>query len=374
MLQLNRTTSSIVSIIKSYNIKLLSLKNLPDEIKNNFFSDPFIVKVLTNVPNNQEFSTISSVDKLLVGRKNGVTINASLENLRSIVVTGGKDEDRIFAIKVIAENYLLSSKKVIVFDNTGIFKTLSYPQQKEELLDAFDMKISPFGFPANVINYFKIKLPLSTIPKNAFINLFKFSGVSEKIISQAYSNNLKTITDLRNNIVGLNITDEITEFEKWRIISKLDIIDEIYGGCFDETDLSIIFETAYKNIGSSKIFLINKNSILYVYYVYGIIKKLSQEVKEDILIIIPQAAEIFNNALIGGELFAILKETPKINYCVSSQYLNDFREKEPAKVKLEVISENDVVIRYPDKDPLRLLLRPTLTSSNIEIKTEESMI
>ncbi|MFA5745991.1 MAG: hypothetical protein WCX82_01230 [archaeon] len=374
MLQLNKATGSIVSIIKSYNIKLLSLKMLSEEVKNFFFSDPFVIKVLTNSPNSIDFSTISSVDKLLLGRKNGITINASLENLRSVLVIGGQEEDRIFAIKVIAENYLLSSKKVIVFDNTGVFKTLSYPQQKEELLLAFEMKVSPFGFPSNVIDYFKIKLPLSTIPKIAFISIFKLSGVSEKIINKAYTDNLKTIQDLKNNVIALDIDDEITDFEKWRVISKLNILEEMYGNYFGDTNLSIISEAAYKNIGSSKIFTVNKNDPMYVYYIYGLIKQLSQEIKEEILIIIPQANEILNNAIIGGELLTILKESPKLNYCLSSEYANDFMDKNPANVTIEVISGNDAVIRYPDKDPLRLFLRPTLTSSNIEIKKEESIV
>jgi hypothetical protein len=375
MLKLNKITSSIISIIKSYNIKLLSLKMLPVEVKNYFFSDPFVVKVLSNSPNNLDFvPEITSVDKLLVGRKNGVTINASLENLRSIVVTGGKEEDRIFSMKVIAENYLLSSKKVVVFDNTGIFKTLSYPQQKEELLTAFDMKVSPFGFPINTIDFFKIKLPLFMIPKRAFINIFKFTDLSEKMIEETYTDKIKNIDELIDNIINLKITDEITEFEKWRIISKLNIINDIYKNYFEETDISIIFESTYKNIGSSKVFLIDKNNPLYVYYIYGIIKKISQDIKEDILVIIPEANDILNNALIGNELLTILRENPKINYCLGADNIADFIDKDVAKVRIEVVSENDVVIRYPDKDPLRLLLRPTLTSSNIEIKKEEVIV
>lgn len=373
--KLNKTTSSIISIIKSYNIKLISLKMLPPELKNYFFYDPFVVKVLTNSPNNIEFSSnISSVDKLLVGRKNGVTINASLENLRSIVVTGAEEEDRVFAMKVIAENYLLSSKKVIVFDSTGVFKTLSYPQQKEELLSAFDMKVSPFGFPINTIDFFKIKLPLHTIPKQAFINLFKFTGIAQKIIDQAYTDDIKDISELIDNIVAIGITDEITEFEKWRMISKLNIIDSVYSGYFGETDLSIVFESTYKNIGSSKVFMINRNNPLYVYYIYGIIKKLSEEIKEEVLVIIPQASEVFNNSFVGNELLTIIKENPKLNYCIGAEYIEDFLDKEPATVRIEVVSNNDVVIRFPEKDPLRLLLRPTLTSSNIEIKKEEPVV
>jgi len=73
-------------------------------------------------------------------------------------------------------------------------------------------------------------------------------------------------------------------------------------------------------------------------------------------------------------LMIILKDNPKLNYVISSEYINDFRDEDLSEVKIELISGNDAVIRYPDKDPLRLLLRPTLTSSNVDIKKEEPLV
>ncbi len=371
ILQLNKTTGSIVSIIKSYNIKLISLKILPENIKNFFFTDPFVVKILTNLPTAVDFSVISSIDKLLLGKKNGISINATLDNLRSVCVVNGKLDERIFAIKLICENYLLSSKKVVVFDGTGVFKTLSYPQQKEELLSEFDMKISPFGFPANNYEYFKFKMPLGIIPKSAFINMFKFTGVSQKIIDSCFDSNLKDISELIEKIIKLDLTDEITEFEKWRIISKLNIINTEYSSYFGDTDISQIFENTYKNIGSSKIIQLKMDDPFYVYYTYTILKKILEETKEELLIILPELNSIINNGFIGKELITLLKENPKLSFVISSEYLNDFRDKDISDVRIELIKGNDAVIRYPDKDPLRLLLRPTLTSSNIEIKKDD---
>lgn len=373
-LQLNKTTSSIISIIKSYNIKLISLKVLPENIKNFFFTDPFVVKILTNIPTAVDFSVVSSIDKLLLGRKNGITINASIDNLNSVCVVNGKLDERIFAIKLICENYLLSSKKVIVFDSTGVFKTLSYPQQKEELLSEFDMKISPFGFPANNYEYFKFKLKLNDIPKASFINQFKFTGVSQKIVDLCYTSDIKDISELIDKVIKLDLTDEITEFEKWRVLSMLKIINEKYGSYFGDTEISPLFENTYKNIGSSKILQIDISDQFYAYYVFTIVKKIAEQTKEELLIILPELTSIVNNSFFGKELITTLKENPKLSFVISSEYLNDFVDKNIADVRIELIKGNDAVIRYPDKDPLRLLLRPTLTSSNIEIKKEESIV
>jgi len=371
ILHLNKTTSSIVSIVKSYNIKLISLKVLPENLKNFFFTDPFVVKILTNIPKTMDFSVISSIDKLLLGKKNGITINASLDSLRSVSITNGTLDERIFAIKLICENYLLSSKKVVVFDGTGVFKTLSYPQQKEEVLSDFDMKISPFGFPANNYDYFKFKMPLGLVPKAAFISLFKFTGVSQKIIDLTFNSSIKNLEELIENIKNLDLSDEVTEFEKWRIISKLIIISKKYNSYFGNTEVSPVFENTYKNIGSSKILKLNLDDAFYIYYIYAVLKKIANDVKDEILVVLPELSALFNNSFIGKEILTTLKENPKISYVISSEYSSDFLEKDISEVRLELIKGNDAVIRYPDKDPLRLLLRPTLTSSNIDIKKDE---
>lgn len=368
--QLNKTTGSIISIVKSYDIKLISLKMLPTNVKNIFFSDPFVVKALANQPISPDLSVMSSIDKLLLGKKNGVAINTSLETLNSVCVVNGTLDERVFAIKLICENYLLSFRKVVAFDSTGVFRTISYPQQKEELLSDFDMKVSPFGFSSNNYEYFKFKLPLHAIPKGAFINEFRFTGISQKIIDICYTSDIKDISELIDKIIRLDITDEITDFEKWRIIAKMNILNDKYGSCFGDTDISQVFENPYKNIGAGKIFQINTSDPFYVYYVFYMIKKISEETKEELLIVLPELPAVVNNSFIGNELITLLQQNPKLSYIISSEHLNDFLNKNITDVRIEMIYGNDAVIRYPEKDPLRLLLRPTLTSSNIDIKKE----
>lgn len=368
--QLNKTTGSIISIVKSYDIKLISLKLLPENVMNIFFSDPFVVKALANQPISLEFSGMPSIGKLLLGKKNGIAINASLETLSSVCVVNGTIDERMFAIKLICENYLLSSRKVVAFDSTGVFRTISYPQQKEELLSDFDMRVSPFGFPSSNYEYFKFKLPLHAIPKGAFINEFRFTGISQKIIDICYTSDIKDISELIDKITRLDITDEITDFEKWRIIAKLNILNDKYGSYFGDTDISQVFENTYKNIGAGKIFQINISDPFYVYYVFYMIKKISEETKEELLIVLPELSAVVNNSFVGKELITLLQQNPKLSYIISSEYLNDFLSKNIADVRIELIQCNDAVIKYPEKDPLRLLLRPTLTSSNIDIKKE----
>lgn len=369
--QLNKQTSSIISVIKSYNLKLVSLKMLSEEQRSIFFSDPFVIKTITNFPNkNINFLENSTVNKLIIGKKNDVTITGNLDSMRSVLVTGSEVDDRLYSVKLICENYLLSGKKVFVFDKSGVFKSLSYPQQHEEILESFDIKIAPFGFPSRSVEYFKIKIPLAVVPKKAFCKIFNLNSISEKIIEKAYSNDLITIKDLREKTANLETDDDITEFEKKRIYNKLNIIEKKYENYFGKTECSVLFEGSYNQIGACRILRIDVDDPFYIYYIYSIIKEIENIVKEDIFIAIPESKDLFNSLFVGNDVLKILVENPRLNYILSTEYLSDLITDfdDLAKVHMEVIAGNDVVIRYPDRDPLRLLLRPTLTSSNVFLK------
>ena len=366
--KLNKRVGSIVSIVKSYDIKLISLKLASKEVRDNFFSDPMVAKLLTNLPLSVDFSSASSIDKLIIGRKDNVPITTTLESTKSLSVFGGNLDERLFAIKVFCENYLLSSRTVIIFDNTNMFRSLSYPQQQQELLVEYDLKMDSFGFPAKIKKYFDIKIPLSKIPRKAFVNMFNLSEITDKILEKVYDNTLKTIVDLIEKVSKIEVTEQITEFEKQRVISKLLIIENKYGYRFGDTDISSLFENRYKHIGSIKILSIDVSDPFSSYYIYIILSSILLYIKDEILIVFPESAKLFNNIFVGDKVLSLLKNNSRISYILSSPRKTDFREETLSDVEIDVIKDNEAVIRYPNRDPLRLLLRPTLTSSNIKFK------
>jgi hypothetical protein len=368
--ELNKLTGSIISVVKSYDLKLTSLKLISKEYRDHFFSDPTIIKVLTNMPKSAELSNITSIDKLLIGKKEGITVNSTLENLRSIVVLGSELDNRLFAVKLISEIYLLSSKTVVIFDDSGVFKSLSYPQQYEDILQKYDPTLGAFGFPSKFFEYFKnIKIPLGTVSKNAFNYIFKLVDISEKIINKVYNKDLLNIDQLINKIKEIKVDEEITDFEKERIISKLLLINKKYKHYFGKTNIEKIFDNKYKHLGSSKIIKIDKEDPFYYFYIFSIIKEISLNVTDDVLVVFPESSNLFNNTFIGSEIISILKENIKVNFIFSTEYNTDIKNIDFADVKITMINDNDAVIKYPNRDPLRLLLRPTLSSSNINFKS-----
>jgi len=374
MQELNKKVSSLISIVKSYNIKLISLKLASDESRNYFFSDPGVIKVLSNLPASFDFSKTTSLDKLIIGTKNDVLVTTSLDLQKSVTVFGGNFDQRIFALKLVCENYLLSSKTVIVLDPTKTFVTLAYPQSDIKILADYNLKMDPFGFPVKPIETSDIKIPLGTIPLNAFINLFKLSLLEQKILTRVYSSSLVTIIDLRKKVIAQDIDDEFSDFEKQRLLAKLILLDKKYGDRFGETDLSILFEQRYKHIGSVKLISVDPIDPINPYFIYQVISNLSLVVKEDVLIVLPESADTFNNLFIGRDLIDGIRANPRICVLLSSKHLNDFIDGKLTDVTITMINDNDAVIRYPNRDPLRLLLRPTLTSSNISYKKVESII
>ncbi|MDD3178462.1 MAG: hypothetical protein PHR26_02995 [Candidatus ainarchaeum sp.] len=366
--KLNQRVSSIISVVKSYDLKLVSLKLAKNEEINYFFSDPSVVKILTNLPLSFNLNESTTLEKFILGKKEGVLITTTIDQLKSVGIFGSNLAERIFVMKIIIENYLLSSKTIVIFDSTNMFVSLAYPQQNLRVLENFDLKMDPFGFPIKVIDYFSLKIPLFSIPKSAFINIFKFSNISELIISKAYDKNIINISNLRENVSKLEINDEITDFEKQRVISKLVVLEDKYNNLFGISDIKKLFEQRYTHIGTVKILNINKDHIFYSYYIDYILKQISLNIKKEILIVFPELSEIFNNIFIGENLFNEIKDNPNISYILSSKYKTDFRKEKVSEVNISMISENDGVITYPNRDPLRLLFRPTFTSSVIKYK------
>ena len=374
MQELNKRVSSVISIVKSYNIKLTSLKLASEDSRNYFFADPGVIKVLSNLPPSLDFSKTTSLDKLVMGKKKDILVTTSMDLQKSVTILGGNFDERIYALKVVCENHLLSSKTVIILDPTKTFVTLAYPQSDTKVLSDYELRMDPFGFPVKPIESSEIKIPLGTIPLNAFINLFKLSALEEKILAKTYNSSLVTIDDLRKKVIAQDIDEEFSDFEKQRLVSKLILLDKRYVNRFGETNLSILFEQRYKHIGSVKLVSVDSSDPIYPYFVSEIISNLSLLVKDDILLVLPESADIFNNLFIGRDVIDKIRANPRICILLSSKALSDFRDGKLTDVTITMITDNDAVIRYPNRDPLRLLLRPTFTSSNVTYKKIESMV
>jgi hypothetical protein len=364
--ELNKMISSVISVIKSYDIKLISLKMAGEKNNNYFFSDPDVLKILTNMPLVLDFKSSSPLDKLILGKKKDVTITTSLSNLKHVSIFGKDLDERLFASKIICENYLLSSKTIIVFDRLNNFLSLGYPQQNTDIFDKFKIDMDPFGFPIKKINYKEIKMPLYKVPLNAFLDIFSFKGVLGKIISQVYDKEVYTITDLIKKIENIPESKEINSFEKTRIVSRLLILKKKYDSFFGKTNFSKIFRQRYKNIGSVKIIDIDKDDVFLTYFILNFLDQLSLTIREEILLVFPEIPFVFNNLYVGDLLFEKITENTLFSSLFTSKYENDFIKENFSSVKLVSVNGNDSVIYYPNRDPLRLYLRPTFSSSIIK--------
>ncbi len=366
--ELNKMVSAVISVIKSYDVKLISLKHAGEKDHNYFFSDPDVIKSLTNLPLSLDTKSSTSLDKLILGKKKDIKITTSLTNLNSVFVYGPEIEDRSFISKIVCENFLLSSKIVIVFDPTNSYLSLGYPQQNPQILMDFDLNMDPFGFPIRKINYKDLKIPLNKIPLNAFLNLFNFKEVSIKILKEVYNDTIVNFKDLIANVKKVKITNEINEFEIQRVVSKLLILDKKYESFFGKTDVSILFKQRYKNIGSIKLIEINKKDPFHPYFIKSIIDEISISAKDDILLVFPELSNVFNNIYLGDSILKVIKENTILSSLFVSKYVTDFRDEEISTVKISSISGNDGVIYYPNRDPIRILFRPSFTSSVIKYK------
>jgi hypothetical protein len=364
--ELNKMVSSVISITKSYNVKLISLKIATEKENTYFFSDPEVIKSLSNMPLSLDFKSSTPLDKLILGKKKEVTITTSLSNLKSVSVYGTNLESRLFLSKIICENFLLSSKTVIVFDTINSYVSLGYPQQNSDILNSFNLDMDAFGFPVRKIDYFDIKMPVNKIPLDAFINLFSFKDVSVKIITSVYTNKIVTIDDLIENIKKIPINPEINEFEKKRVLSKLLVFNKKYSSFFGKTDVSLLFKQRYKNIGSVKVISINDKDLIYPYFIKNLVDEISMSIRDEVLLVFPELSKVFNNIFLGDEILKTIKENNLLSSLITSKHESDFMSNEISSVNIISIKNNDAVIYYPNRDPIRFLFRPTFTSSTIK--------
>ncbi len=368
ILELNKMVGSVISVIKSYNIKLISLKMADEKSNNYFFSDPEVLKSLSNMPLALDFKSSSPLDKLILGKKKDISVTTSLSNLKSVLVYGPNLDQRLFISKVICENYLLSSKMVVVFDSINSYVSLGYPQQNSDIFTHFNLDMDPFGFPVKKINYLDIKIPLFKIPFDAFVNIFSFKDVSLDILHAVYDDKVITIDDLIERIKLIPINPEINDFEKQRVILKLTILNKIYNKFFGKTDVSLLFKQRYKNIGSAKIISIDEKDPIYPYFIKTIVEEISLSVKEDVLLVFPEQSLVFNNIYLGNSILQIIRDNTVLSSLFTSKYKTDFRDENVALLKIAAIKDNDAVIYYPNRDPIRILFRPSFTSSTIKYK------
>jgi hypothetical protein len=132
-----------------------------------------------------------------------------------------------------------------------------------------------------------------------------------------------------------------------------------------------LFENKYKHLGYSKILNFDEDCPFYVYYIYNIIKEMSLNINNDLLVVLPESEKIFNNLFVGSEISSIIEENPKLDIVISTNHITNIKNKQYVDVYVGVVSDNEVVVRYPNRDPIRFLLRPTLSSSNINFKKSE---
>lgn len=368
ILDLNKMVSTIIPVTKSYNVKLISLKYADKKDNDYFFSDPEVLKTLSNLslPFMQGSSACSFLDKHFLGKKDDVEVSTSLSNLKEMIVYGSELKSRLFASKVLCESHLLASEQVIVFDDSDFFLSLANPQKNLNDLNSFDKNLPTFGFPVNKLNYGFFKIPLGKIPFVAFVNIFSFKEISYKILSKVYSQQLTTIQDLISKIKNLENTKEINDFEKQRLVSKLLILDKKYKLIFGKPNLSTLFEQKYKNIGCVKIISFDKNDVLYPYYINAVLEEISLTAKQELLLVFPELDVLFNNIYLEDTPINTLKENPNLNFLITTTSSDFFKSTEVSGVKLHSIKNNDAVIYYTNRDPLRFRLRPTFTFCEID--------
>ena len=115
---------------------------------------------------------------------------------------------------------------------------------------------------------------------------------------------------------------------------------------------------------------LNEKDPVYPYFIKAIVEEISLSLKEDVLLVFPEQSSVFNNIYLGNSILQIIKDNTMLSSLFTSKYETDFRDENVALLKIASIKDNDAVIYYPNRDPIRILFRPSFTSSTIKYKLE----
>ena len=221
------STKMLLDVSKAYDIELKPLHDSPEAIKQEFFSQPLIVPLLSTSPGpSTGTAPVSTTGKaisfgeLVLGiTKDGRGVKEPLSLFDSTIISGGSEKERAHALHVLAEGALLSNIPVVVLDWNKKFQGLSNRTSEGAGLAKYKVKIDPIGFP---IKDFAVpeqmKVDLDFINKKG---LMQIVGMGESIAGKEIEKTMneteaKGMLDMIKAVKGKETAGEFNEFQRNR--------------------------------------------------------------------------------------------------------------------------------------------------------------
>jgi hypothetical protein len=377
---LERNSKITSDIADSYDIKLISLDKITNDIKKTLFVNPAIFSLLikTITTNKQIPEITKEVDKKIIEKEIKNTIKLGFyknkdelskepldEFKKTYIITNKSEKTKKQMIQIIAEEFSTNDIPVLIFTTDNSMENLKYPAENaKEIQEKLNQE--PTGFPYAIYDTKTNTYgDIEQMPKTALKELY-FIGenpISELIINAM--DKAKELKEIKNKIKEKKPDDKYTMYLINQTSRILHIIEQIhpklYGGSYDIST----FKKVQKFGKINALLLDEKDIIKNLVNMHNIIKKTFLD-KSKIAIIIDNA-----NNYLNREKFNSLQEEILEIFCSDSN--NFYFAFVPSEIDLnkkiikcsttaiQIISDDDIALNFKNGKPYRISLRPTIS-------------
>ena len=395
----SKTTSSMAS---GSPIKLTAVKDLPNEIKESFFSNPLMISALSTSAKKAEAQEESKQEKedqqpfhlaaatasqqagkVLIGElKDGKKVEEPVNLFKKIVVSEGNELTRKHLNHVLVEGILLSNIGVSAFEFGSDFQGMSTPTKKLDELKKHGLEIEPVGFPVKVFNApAEIKIDINLLKAESLMDLI---GVKDKNLINLLQSNLSgkqfnNLDELIQEIKKTTPSSEINQYQINKLIRIIQIQKEFYpnyfGGKNQIEEISKAWVKALGRIGILNVssLIDGKSKILLIYTllkgIYEHYRKQGTSSNVKTVIAIPKANLLFGKSqinLISRELNEVAGNLSQygVGIIIELDHANDLNDelKKTVNGNFSIVSGTDVGIKFEGKNQYRATIRPTLST------------
>ncbi|HLC48261.1 MAG TPA: hypothetical protein VJI13_04275 [Candidatus Norongarragalinales archaeon] len=165
--------------------------------------------------------------KVILGiDREGQKVEVPLKSIFSSVVLGDGREKRLHILHILAENVLINSMPVVVFDSQNAFAGLTIPNKSKDEFEKFSMKPMPIGFQLKQFELGKgLFVDLSLIGSDLFLSSFSLEKADIAVlVKKVYDEKREKLSVLGDLIAELNAFKETKEFPRFIILRAVRVI------------------------------------------------------------------------------------------------------------------------------------------------------
>jgi len=304
--------------------------------------------------------------QLGLGKSREIIREKSSDLYRTIVA--GEKKDMLEAMHVLAENFMLENKPIIVFDAHDYFDALANPSKEETALKDALVEFEPVGFPMK--QFFAKENIKIALCDTDLVFLFEMLGAGDIELERSVALlNLTTRSKTpRELIEKVLASTEISEFGKLKAERLLNIVDMHFSKMFGPpTDVSELTKKWPGSLGRITVLdtkdLTAEEKLIFMQTVMRMISKsIRDKASNEFVVFVPEADEMLSadEEKITNTILRLESVGVGLVLGTKGKLREDLAKTLTATIS--VVNGRDVAISIKNKRNYRVILRPNLSS------------